>query len=187
MVRILIDFETTGLNVKTDEIIEAACMVYTGLESAQPDAQVFQKLCKPTAPISTQIERLTGITNEAVRDEGNEKQLLHALIEWVSAQRAHASDAVLFIAHNGNRFDSVIFHYALTRANIELPFTAYWYDTYRSAKHHWTLPRYTLAHCYQYVHGCDIEGAHRALSDVKALASVYRLLDVYDQSESDPL
>jgi DNA polymerase-3 subunit epsilon len=87
-----VDVETTGLDHQSDEIIELAMVPFT----YGPDGQVyevkepFQRFNQPSKPISAEITKLTGITDEMVAGH---------VIDPAEVQ-AFAQDAVLTIAHN---------------------------------------------------------------------------------------
>jgi DNA polymerase-3 subunit epsilon len=91
---LFVDVETTGLDHQTHEIIELAMVPFT----YGPDGRIyevklaFQGLHQPKNPISEEITKLTGITNDMVAGH----VLDPAEIE------AFARDAVLVIAHNAN-------------------------------------------------------------------------------------
>ena len=89
---LFVDVETTGLDHQSDEIIELAMVPFT----YGPDGQIyevgeaFQRFNQPSKPISTEITRLTGITDEMVAGH---------VIDPAEVE-AFAQDAVLVIAHN---------------------------------------------------------------------------------------
>jgi len=91
---LFVDVETTGLDHQTDEIIELAMVPF----SYGPDGQVhevkepFQRFQQPSKPISAEITKLTGITDEMVA--GN--------VIDPGEVNAFAQDAVLIIAHNAS-------------------------------------------------------------------------------------
>jgi DNA polymerase-3 subunit epsilon len=89
---LFVDVETTGLDHQSDEIIELAMVPFT----YGPDGHIyevkepFQRLNEPSKPISAEITRLTGITDEMVAGQ---------VIDPAEVE-AFAKDAVLVIAHN---------------------------------------------------------------------------------------
>lgn len=91
---LFVDVETTGLDHQTDEIIELAIVPFT----YGPDGQIyevkepFQRFNKPQKPISAEITRLTGITDEIVAGH---------VIDAAEVE-AFAQEAVLVIAHNAS-------------------------------------------------------------------------------------
>ena len=91
---LFVDVETTGLDHQSDEIIELAMVPFT----YGPGGQIYevkeplQRFHQPTKPISAEITRLTGITNEMVFGHAIDPAEVEAFVQ----------DAVLVIAHNAN-------------------------------------------------------------------------------------
>ncbi len=89
---LFVDVETTGLDHQSDEIIELAMVPFT----YGPDGQIyevrkpFQRFNQPKSPISAEITRLTGITDEMVAGHKIDPTEVEAF----------AQDVVLTIAHN---------------------------------------------------------------------------------------
>jgi DNA polymerase-3 subunit epsilon len=89
---ILVDTETTGLDARTDEIIELGMVKFDYL----PDGRVagvrdtFSALNEPSVPIPPEVTALTGITDEIVAGHRIDEAALSAFVE----------DAVIVIAHN---------------------------------------------------------------------------------------
>lgn len=89
---LFVDVETTGLDHQSDEIIELAMVPFI----YGPDGHIyevkepFQRFHQPKKPISVEITKLTGITDEMVSGH---------VIDPVEVE-AFANDAVLIIAHN---------------------------------------------------------------------------------------
>lgn len=89
---VLLDTETTGLDVRKDEIIELGMLKFDYL----PDGRivgvrdVFSAFNEPTVPISDEIAALTGITNEMVAG--------HLIGE--ASVNEFVDDAAIVIAHN---------------------------------------------------------------------------------------
>ena len=77
---IALDFETTGLQVKTDRIIEVAAILF---ENGEPTKR-FTSLVKPGIPIPTLIENITGITNKMVEDAPSEKDIIDDFFKFIS-------------------------------------------------------------------------------------------------------
>lgn len=59
-----LDIETSGLDPKEDEIIKFV----VGLVRNNEDLNVIKRLAKPKKPLSAEVEKLTGITNEQLND-----------------------------------------------------------------------------------------------------------------------
>lgn len=93
---VLIDTETTGLDHKSDQVIEVGVVAFTyNDDGAVGDVVgVFNGLQQPTIPIPAEITRITGITNEMV----------HGLVLDLKTLENMIEPADLVIAHNA-RFD----------------------------------------------------------------------------------
>ncbi len=91
-VGVVLDTETTGLNHRTDEIIEIGAVAFTfnDLGAVGDVIGVYGGLQQPSKPIPPEITRLTGITDEMVEGQVIDIQSLRRLIE----------PADLIIAHN---------------------------------------------------------------------------------------
>ena len=92
---VLLDTETTGLNHATHEIIELGMVAFTYDDGGIRDVVgVFSGLRQPSQPITAEITRITGITDEMVRGQVIDLDVVERFIE----------PADLMIAHNA-RFD----------------------------------------------------------------------------------
>jgi DNA polymerase III subunit epsilon len=89
---LFVDVETTGLDHQSDEIIELAMVPFTYGSDGQiyEVKEPFQRFRQPGKPISAEITRLTGITDEMVAG--------HAIDP--GEVEAFAQEAVLIVAHN---------------------------------------------------------------------------------------
>lgn len=91
---IILDTETTGLNARTDEIIELGVIAFTFDSNGWVGdvTGIYSGLRQPSVPIPPEITKLTGITNEMVAGQSIDLPALQALIE----------PADLVIAHNAS-------------------------------------------------------------------------------------
>lgn len=89
---IILDTETTGLNHRTDEIIEIGVIAFTFNNAGELGdvTGVYGGLRQPAIAIPADITRLTGITDDMVAGQAIDTVLLNTLIE----------PADLIIAHN---------------------------------------------------------------------------------------
>ncbi len=108
------DLETTGLSDRTDEIIEiGAVLIENGKELER-----FQTFVNPGRKLSDTIIKLTGITDDYLKDAPDIRQVLPKFMEFVG-------DHVL-VAHN-SRFDTGFIRAACNRMGI--PYTCTDIDT----------------------------------------------------------
>jgi DNA polymerase III subunit epsilon len=89
---IFLDLETTGLDPVTDEIIEVGMVPFTYSNDGRIFGvhEAFSKLQEPSKPISEEITRITGITNEMVQGHKIDGDAVAEVVE----------PAALVIAHN---------------------------------------------------------------------------------------
>lgn len=147
----VIDIETTGLDPRSDEIIElAGIKIEGGKEAAR-----FQSLVKPVHEISPFITGLTGITNEMVSDAPS---IEHVLLSF----RDFIGDSVL-VGHNIN-FD-INFLYDVSEWEQLSPLSNDYVDTLRiSRRLYKEIGSHTLKNLVRFFAVAD-SVEHRALSD----------------------
>ena len=90
---IVFDLETTGLYAQFDDIIEFGAVVYE--KGSVVDRKQF--FIKPTRPINSKIEQLTGISAKDVENAVDQKTGLQQIVDFIK-------DDIL-VAHNGINFD----------------------------------------------------------------------------------
>jgi DNA polymerase-3 subunit epsilon len=91
---IIVDFETTGLDVAQDEIIEVAMLKF-GYSSSGEVTDVtgtFQALNQPSAPIPKEVVELTGITDEMVFGHRIDAATVAAFVADANLTIAHHAD-----------------------------------------------------------------------------------------------
>ena len=87
---VVVDLETTGLDVERSEIIEiGAVKIINGREVA-----TYQTLIKPKRGISKISERITGISEEMLKDKPTIEEVLPEFVDFLG-------DAIV-VAHNAN-------------------------------------------------------------------------------------
>ncbi|MCK9919139.1 3'-5' exonuclease [Microbacteriaceae bacterium K1510] len=91
-VGVIIDLETTGLDVAKDEVIEVAAVKfrYDQGDTISGVSGIFQAFNQPSGPIPAEVTRLTGITDDMVAGCKIDATALEAFI----------ADAGIVIAHN---------------------------------------------------------------------------------------
>ena len=142
----VIDLETTGLNPKTELIIEFAAVKVRGNKVVG----TFQSLCDPGFPISPIIEGITGITTEMVRNYPNPRSVLPDFLDFVG------DDFV--VGHN------VLFDVRFISQSADF-FKNDYIDTMKIfRKLHPNLPHHRLLDMVSF-YNKNNESAHRALSD----------------------
>ena len=168
---VVIDLEMTGLNVKTDRILEVgAAKVREGIV-----VETFSKIINPKVTLSEKIIQLTGITNEM-------------------AQAGEDADTVLeeFFAFLGEDIlvgQNIIFDYSFLKqwaVNHKICFERRAVDTLKIARKF--LPeqqKKDLESLCRYF-AIERENAHRALDDVLETQKIFEKLELaYEKVESE--
>ena len=168
---VVIDLEMTGLNVKTDRILEVgAAKVREGIV-----VETFSKIINPKVTLSEKIIQLTGITNEM-------------------AQAGEDADTVLeeFFAFLGEDIlvgQNIIFDYSFLKqwaVNHKICFERRAVDTLKIARKF--LPEEQKKDLESLCLYFDIEreNAHRALDDVLETQKIFEKLELaYEKVESE--
>jgi DNA polymerase-3 subunit epsilon len=168
-----VDLETTGTRAGEDRITEVAVIrVDAGPDGAGPPrVEEWSTLVNPGIPIPPEIQGLTGISNDMVRDAPR----FEAIAGEVAARTANA----LFVAHNA-RFDYGFLKHAFAR--LGRPFGARVLCTVRLSRRLYPdADRHNLDSVIAR-HALPVTGRHRALGDARVLwafvQALYRELPV---------
>jgi ATP-dependent DNA helicase DinG len=158
----VLDFETTGMSETKNEIIQAGLVI---LDETGAVCSSFASLVRPQGPIPEEIIRLTGITDEDVKEAPE--------LDEVMAQLVPLLQEAVLVAHNVE-FDLRFLQAALDRSGY-LPFTGFTLDTVSLIRLiHPTLSSYQLSELTQYF-GIRHERPHQADSDAMATAQLLRV------------
>lgn len=158
---IVLDLETTGLDPAYDEIIEIAAVKYSNGERISE----FITLVKPENEINEYITRLTGITNEMVKDAPKIEKVLPDLLNFLGAS--------VVIAHNAN-FD-INFLYDNYMLCFNEPFINDFIDTMRISRRLFKDIRHRLVDLTKEF-GISFDVQHRAMTDCEATHKVYEYM-----------
>ncbi len=155
---VVVDTETTGLELKSCELIEIAAARIRGTEVIDR----FHTFIKPSCSIPSFIVELTGITDEDVKGAPSSVEAMNAFRDFVN--RAP------IIAHNVS-FDRKFLNSTKGGGNI----TDTWIDSLALSRI--ALPRlssHSLSNLSQAFHCAPV--THRAMDDVDALVGVWRVI-----------
>ncbi|MCA9478016.1 MAG: 3'-5' exonuclease [Nanoarchaeota archaeon] len=166
---VVLDLETTGLSAYKDRITEiAAVKMHQGKEVDR-----FHTLVNPGFPIPRHITRLTGITDEMVKDAPSINQVLPALKSFLHDD--------IIVAHNAGFDFNFLAHNFLIHLEHELKNKTL--CTYKLANRLLDLPRRRLQDVCEYFEVIN-EQAHRAMGDVEATIKVLAgMVDLLGQSD----
>ncbi len=157
---VVFDIETTGLNPAQDGITEiAAIKAKDGIKIDE-----YHTLVNPGTPIPHEVTRLTGITNEMVKDAPTLESVLPAFYEFVQG--------TVLVAHNAGFDTGFVFK---NGKRMGLEFSMPVLDTLLLARR--MRPNYN-AHkldtlCQNL--GVELEGHHRAMHDADATWTILEI------------
>lgn len=152
---VVFDLETTGLNKRTDKIIEIGAVK---IENGKIKDR-FSTFVNPQQPIEPKVSKLTGIYDEMVGDAPVEEEILPEFIDFIG-------DSIL-VAHNAS-FDTAFIRRYMTERGNNLDNTII--DTVGLART--LLPKLSNFKldtvCVEL--GVSLENHHRAVHDAEATA-----------------
>jgi DNA polymerase-3 subunit epsilon len=157
------DTETTGLKAEKDRIIELA--LYDPTEK-----KTFSYLIHPEMPIPEESKKITGITDEMVKDAPKFKEIIPDLLKFLDG-------SFILIAHNNDAFDVHFLKEEFKRAQQPFPDFKF-LDTLKWAKKYRPdLTKHSLQYLRE-IYKIAENNAHRALDDVIVLEQVFsQMLD----------
>jgi DNA polymerase III alpha subunit (gram-positive type) len=161
------DFETTGLNVFHDRIID-----YCFLNDE--DDHCIESLVNPKGKFEFIITKITGIHPQDVEDKLPIKDHLKDIVEFLESPTTEIINTVYLVAHNGAGFDDIILQNTLHKYNVKPDIKMKFIDTLLIAKKLKVNDKYSLkalCECYNIK-----PGKHRAKSDTVALKELYYIL-----------
>lgn len=155
----VIDIETTGLSIHSNEIIEISAL------KVRDDKVIekFSSLIKPEGHINSFISKLTGITNEMVQEAPAITEVLPAFTKFLD------NDCIL--GHNVHFDINFIYTNLKKYFNKELPNS--YTDTMKLSRKYCKLPSHRLSYLAEKF-GISTEGHHRALNDCIMTFEIYK-------------
>lgn len=156
---VILDFETTGLDPRSSEILEIGALQVEGLEVQKR----YHQLIKPQGPIPAVVSQITGITAETVADAPALEEVLPGFLEFLGG--------LPIVAHNANLEQAFLDHFVTPAAHGLI------FSTHNSIEPFALLlpdhPSHSLESLRKWA-GIVTENAHRADQDCEDLLSVLR-------------
>ncbi|HZK09813.1 MAG TPA: PolC-type DNA polymerase III, partial [Clostridia bacterium] len=152
---VVIDFETTGLNTKTDKIIEIGAVKLDG----DKIVETFSELINPHISLPSKITKITGITDAMLNGKPSIEQVMPDFLKFVGN--------CPIAAHNAS-FDMGMLESELERQSITLDVAQI--DTLAlSRKLYPMLKSHRLKSLCRHLN-VSLQNAHRAFDDARATA-----------------
>jgi len=156
---VVVDLETTGLDPRTERIIEIGAVKMIG----DFPIATFEQLVNPNKVIPPKVTKLTGITNTQIHKAPDIKDILPAFADF-------ARDSVL-VVHNAP-FDIKFLNKAARSTGIKQFRNKYFDTKLVSQKLKPLLGFYRLANLVEHFH-VPYKPCHRALPDALATAGIF--------------
>jgi DNA polymerase III epsilon subunit family exonuclease len=153
---VVLDLETTGFEPVSAGITEIAMISIRNGEE-----EIFEQLVNPNMPIPKQIVKITGITDEMVKDQ--------PLIEEVIPIVDQILQDCIFVSHNVP-FDWGFLDYA-TRKYLNKPLTMPSMCTLKLSRRFLNLSSNKLGAVAKHFN-VNLENAHRAMNDTVAVKEI---------------
>lgn len=176
---IYFDFETTGLNMFHDNIIEYTFIEETGLiDNNQPSLvkgeDYITSLVNPEQPLSNKVIEITKITDSMLKNKQPIQKKCKKIYDFLNKS---TNETNFLVAHNALGFDKFFLERALRTIDQDKLYTNYKYiDTLLLAKK--ILPNipggYSLNNLCHYYNISS--GNHRSTEDTLAVRKLYHCL-----------
>lgn len=167
---IVLDLETTyNSNIKTEEIIEISAIKIT---SDFNILEKFHKTINPKIPLTWITKKVTGITDEKIKDSPTFEQIIPELGKFILE--------LPIIAHNAS-FDSKILKEHFQRNNLDLK--NYFIDSLKISRELTPINKNSLSELKVFF---NIKNdSHRAEEDVLSLIEILKHLDILYQNKNN--
>jgi len=162
-----LDFESTGLDVANDRIIEVGAVLWD-TERSSPLC-IYNELVAPGVPITDEITKITGITN------GDLSRFGVPSIDALTVLATYAGMAHYIVAHNGTMFDQPLLKAELARVAVPWPDKP-WIDTSVDIPFPDDLQVRKLSYLAA-EHGFLNPFSHRAFADVLTMLKIMSMYD----------
>ncbi len=167
---VVLDLETTGMNIVTDRIVEIALL------KINTDGSEEEKLMliNPEMPIPPEVSQIHGITDEDLIDKPTFKEVAKTLAKFL--------EGCDLCGFNSNRFDIPLLAEEFLRADVDIDFKKHKFIDVQAIFH--KMEKRTLAAAYKFYCNKELVDAHSAMADTKATYEVLKAqLDMYQGVE----
>ena len=170
---VFFDTETTGLQFSRDEIIEFAAVVVEARNGKAEIVQEYDQLItlSPGGFVPQQIEKLTGITNQDLRERGIPKtRVCRDIAEMISGN-------TLLLAYNAHFDLSFLFYLLLRDGDTQILKGKDKIDLLTVYKDRRSYPHKLCNAIEAYGLSDQVVNSHRAVDDVIATVAVTRAME----------
>jgi DNA polymerase-3 subunit epsilon len=169
---IVIDLETTGLDIAKDRIIEI-CIIKI---LPNGNEEMKTRRLNPTIPISPEASAVHGIYNEDVKDCPTFRDIAKGLAACI--------DGCDFVGYNSIKFDIPLLAEEFLRAGVDIDFRKRKLIDVQNIFH--KMEQRTLIAAYKFYCNKNLDNAHSAEADTRATIEVLESqLDHYPELQNE--
>lgn len=159
------DFETTGLDVQNDYIIQIGLVKFDSLTWNEIENRVWYVKPRTDFTITPEAYEKHGISKEFILKNG-------VLLSDIWGEIKTFIGDCDMLSYNGNNYDVPILYYNLLRYNLKFDFSnRTFYDALTIQRARFSN---RLSDVYKRYTGKDLDGAHDALNDVRATIEIFK-------------
>ena len=163
---VVLDLETTGINIVTDRIVEIA-LLKINIDGSEEEKLM---LINPEMPIPPEVSQIHGITDDDVKDKPTFKEVAKTLAKFI--------EGCDLCGFNSNRFDIPLLAEEFLRADVDIDFKKHKFIDVQAIFH--KMEKRTLAAAYKFYCNKELVDAHSAMADTKATYEVLKAqLEMY--------
>jgi DNA polymerase-3 subunit epsilon len=167
---VVLDLETTGMNIATDRIVEIA-LLKINIDRTEEEKLL---LINPEMPIPPEVSKIHGITDEDIKDKPTFKEVAKTLAKFI--------EGCDLCGFNSNRFDIPLLAEEFLRADVDIDLKKHKFVDVQAIFH--KMEKRTLAAAYKFYCDKKLVDAHSAMADTKATYEVLKAqLDMYEETE----
>ncbi|HRX10076.1 MAG TPA: 3'-5' exonuclease [Draconibacterium sp.] len=167
---VVLDLETTGMNIVTDRIVEIA-LLKINVDGSEEEKLM---LINPEMHIPTEVSQIHGITDDDVKDKPTFREVAKTLAKFI--------EGCDLCGFNSNRFDIPLLAEEFLRADIDIDLKKHKFIDVQAIFH--KMEKRTLAAAYKFYCNRELIDAHSAMADTKATYEVLKAqLDMYNGVE----
>ena len=170
---VLFDTETTGLNFSRDEIIEFAAVVVERVNGVPQVVQEYDELValSPGGFVPSEIEKLTGISTQDLREKGLAKtRVCRDIAEMIQGN-------TLLLAYNAHFDLSFLFYMLLRSGDMTILKGKDKLDLLTVYRDRHSYPHNLCSAIEQYCLSGKVVNSHRAVDDVLATVEVMKAME----------
>lgn len=163
---VVLDLETTGMNIVTDRIVEIA-LLKIHIDGSEEEKLM---LINPEIPIPPEVSQIHGIRDEDVKDKPTFKEVAKTLAKFM--------EGCDLCGFNSNRFDIPLLAEEFIRADVDIDLKKHKFIDVQAIFH--KMEKRTLAAAFKFYCNKELVDAHSAMADTKATYEVLKAqLDMY--------